>query len=139
MTDKEMLEYAAKAIGLRVGREPNGLERGRYDLYWSLIHRELVWHDKTAGSEYPEPVFWNPLTDDGDALRLAVRLGLHARQFPIIDDGFDAPLGMVEVWRVDGDDPMHVEFLRSGDDRLAATRRAIVRAAAEVGRKGNIV
>ena len=78
--------------------------------------------------------YWNPLTDDGDALRLAVRLRLHARQFPIVDDGFDAPLGMVEVWRVDDEDPLHVEFLRSGDDRLVTTRRAIVRAAAEIGR-----
>lgn len=76
----------------------------------------------------------NPLESDDLALRLAVKLGLHARQFPIIDDGFDAPLGMVEVWRVDGDDPMHVEFLRSGDDRLVATRRAITRAAAEIGK-----
>jgi hypothetical protein len=41
---------------------------------------------------------------------------------------------MVEVWRVDDDDPVHVEFLRSGDDRLAATRSAIVCAAAEIGK-----
>ena len=114
MTDKEMLEYAAKAAGV-----------------------ELVWHGDTDPWCYAEiapGIKWNPLTDDGDALRLAVRLGLHARQFPIIDDGFDAPLGMVEVWRVDDDDPAHVEFLRSGDDRLVATRRAIVRAAAEIGK-----
>ena len=118
MTDKEMLEYAAKAAGIDSDRLKN-----RYD-HWDKDHAPVL-----VGRA------WNPLTDDGDALRLAVRLGLHARQFPIIDDGFDAPLGMVEVWRVDGDDPMHVEFLRSGDDRLAATRRAIVRAAAEIGRK----
>ena len=77
---------------------------------------------------------WNPLSDDGDALRLAVRLRMHARQFPVLDDGMDAPLGMVEVWRVDDDAPVHVEFLRMGEDRLIVTRRAIVRAAAEIGR-----
>ena len=110
MTDRELLDNAAKAAG---------------------YHWPLVWPNP---SPVDVPHDWNPLTDDGDALRLAVRLGLHARQFPILDDGFDAPLGMVEVWRVDDDDPMHVEFLRSGDDRLVATRRAIVRAAAEIGR-----
>ena len=109
MSDRELLELAAKAAGIC-------LEDGHHwvDGFWTR---------------------WNPLTNDGDALRLAVRLRLHARQFPIFDDGFDAPLGMVEVWRVDDDDAMHVEFLRSGDDRLVATRRAIVRAAAEIGRQ----
>jgi hypothetical protein len=113
MTDRELLELAAKAAGIPLVR----------------LEPETVWdtgHITRAG--------WNPLTDDGDALRLAVKLGLHARQFPILDDGFDAPLGMVEVWRVDDDDPVHVEFLRSGDDRLAATRSAIVCAAAEIGK-----
>jgi hypothetical protein len=116
MTDRELLKNAAKAAGYSV-RAVSGYEQGG------------------TVSFYMEPsqLYWNPFTDDGDALRLAVRLGLHARQFPIIDDGFDAPLGMVEVWRFDGDDPMHVEFLRSGDDRLVATRRAITRAAAEIG------
>ena len=110
MSDRELLELAAKAAGLQ-----------RCENYYT----------DAAGNH----VDWNPLADDGDALRLMVRLRLHARQFPVLDDGYDAPLGMVEVWRVDDDDPMHVEFLRSGDDRLAATRRAIVRAAAEIGRQ----
>ena len=112
MTDRELLEAAAKAAGMKPGTWFDG------------------WNDE--GRETGD--YWNPLTDDGDALRLAVRLRLHARQFPIVDDGFDAPLGMVEVWRVDDEDPLHVEFLRSGDDRLVTTRRAIVRAAAEIGR-----
>lgn len=117
MTDSEMLELAAKAIGLRVGREPNGLERGRYDLYWSLVHRELVWHDKTAGSEYPEPVFWNPLTDDGDAFRLAVKLSL--------------PVHSGQVYSgVEGFPPE-----KNNGDSFAATRRAIVCAAATIGEK----
>lgn len=110
MNDREFLELAAKAAG-------------RGSKWWM----ESVWNG-------PDKV-WNPITDDGDAMRLMVRLRLHARQFPIVDDGFDVPLGMVEVWRVDDDAPLHVEFLRSGEDRLAATRRAIVRAAAEIGRQ----
>ncbi len=49
---------------------------------------------------------WNPLTDDGDALRLAVKLRIE------VEAG----------WMVFSEDP------------YAATRRAIVRAAAEIGR-----
>lgn len=113
MTDRELLELAAKAAGIECG----------------IIHGEIRIRCDAGWTS------WNPLTDDGDALRLAVRLRLHARQFPVLDDGFDVSLGMVEVWRVDDDDPMHIQFLRSGDDRLVATRRAIVRAAAEIGRK----
>ena len=116
MTDRELLELAAKAAG--VGGQ------------WQFVR----------GSNTPtcyrgaDGRAFDPLADDGDALRLAVKLGLHARQFPILDDVFVSSLGMVEVWRVDDDDPLHVEFLRSGEDRLAATRRAIVRAAAEIGK-----
>lgn len=60
---------------------------------------------------------WNPLDDDGDALRLAVAMCL---PLDITDeDTLVAPLGIIEP---------------HGDDPLAATRRAIVRAAAEIGR-----
>lgn len=116
MSDRELLELAAKAAGI--------------DVRWYQGDCLRV-ADKCNGFAGK----WNPITDDGDALRLMVRLRLHARQFPVLDDGFDAALGMVEVWRVDDDDPMHVEFLRSGDDRLVVTRRAITRAAAEIGRQ----
>ena len=117
MTDRELLEFAAKAAGI------------------DLWHEDVFTNGLTQKVSANGILCWNPLADDGDAMRLMVRLRLHARQFPVLDDGFDAPLGMVEVWRVDDDDPMHVEFLRSGDDRLVVTRRAIVRAAAEIGRQ----
>ena len=116
MTDRELLELAAKAAGIKFSEIGGG---ARYAPQPGIMQPYVP---------------WNPLTDDGDALRLAVKLGLHARQFPILDDVFVSSLGMVEVWRVDDDDPLHVEFLRSGEDRLAATRRAIVRAAAEIGK-----
>ena len=64
---------------------------------------------------------WNPLTDDGDALRLAVKLGIRIEPWPSAPEGIG---GKVErdgdVWLIDG---------VSG----AATRRAIVRAAAAAG------
>ncbi len=120
MTDRELLELAAKAAGMRVGFEPNTVERGRYDLYWSHCHHQLIWHNKTAGSEYPEPVYWNPLNNDGDALRLAVKLRM---QIDILDRSIYAvAMGSVRVCELDRADPQ------------AATRRAIVRAAAEIGR-----
>jgi hypothetical protein len=76
MTDRELLELAAKAAG-------NGFVIG----------------------------YWNPLADDGDALRLAVKLNL---------------------WEAVRDGYQHADSWDS--DPYAATRRAIVRAAAEIGR-----
>ena len=69
---------------------------------------------------------WNPLTDDGDALRLAVKLQLGISIPPVVD-------GRIEVVTFYGPIISIVEHPKN-DDRNAATRRAIVRAAAEVGR-----
>lgn len=55
MTDREMLELAAKAADLHVKVASNS-GRGL------KVHGNCNW--------------WNPLTDDGDALRLAVKLQL---------------------------------------------------------------
>jgi hypothetical protein len=66
---------------------------------------------KAAGIPFSNiELVWNPLTDDGDALRLAVKLDL-----------FDAATLTYEP-----------EEYRA--DPYAATRRAIVRAAAEIGK-----
>jgi hypothetical protein len=74
---------------------------------------------------------WNPLTDDGDALRLAVKCGISVLQFPAcIGTGW--PQNGLPA-RLIGFDPPY-EDISSGQDVLAATRRAIVRAAAEIGR-----
>lgn len=56
---------------------------------------------------------WCPLDDDGDALRLAVQLNLIPGYMRYSD--------------------MHMTIYE-GDSKLAETRRAIVRAAAEIGR-----
>jgi hypothetical protein len=96
MTDRELLEAAAKAAGVKLA--PTG----------------FAWDDATA-----EMVEWNPLQDDGDALRLAVKLRL-----PII-------WGANYVI-VDGDQSPTVN---NAHDPYAATRRAIVRAAAAMAQK----
>ena len=66
--------------------------------------------------------YWNPLTDDGDALRLAVKLRLE------VDIGHSGiatrtPNG-IKMLMSAGEEP----------DANAATRRAIVRTAAEIGK-----
>lgn len=66
---------------------------------------------------------WNPLTDDGDALRLAVKIGVDIQ-----------PKGSgVEVWVFES--RVSSGVVEYGDNRYAATRRAIVRAAAELQRQ----
>jgi hypothetical protein len=69
---------------------------------------------------------WNPLTDDGDALRLAVKLGISLNHYN------QWPSGISIVWASNsGASDMHVEW---GTDPYATTRRAIVLAAAEIGK-----
>jgi hypothetical protein len=99
-TDRELLEAAAKAAGIKLGRWCAVYADDRRN-FFLLADRE--------GS------FWNPLIDDGDALRLAVVLGL------AVDCGTD-PIAV-------GNDSIGVREAHRGDP-LAATRRAIVRAAA---------
>jgi hypothetical protein len=96
-TDRELLEAAAKAAGM------------------SYVHDlGVLSHD-----DYNEFVRWNPLTDDGDALRLAVRLGM--------DVCFGANYVIVRG-------SVQTPTVNNAGDPYAATRRAIVRAAAEIGK-----
>lgn len=69
---------------------------------------------------------WNPLTDNGDALKLAVKLQLGISIPPVVD-------GRIEVVTFYGPIISIVEYPQNGN-RNAATRRAIVRAAADVGK-----
>lgn len=73
-------------------------------------------------------VAWNPLADDGDALRLAVELNISV--FPPCGGDGD---GDFAVASIDDGDTWIQEWVKGGD-KMAATRRAIVRAAAEIGK-----
>ena len=109
MSDRELLELAAKAAGilpLPEGKELDVAPDG------GLI---------ICGAGQIQ--FWNPLTDDGDALRLAVKLGLTIAQL----------MTNREVEVNDYDETVFVNEFHEPDP-CAATRRAIVRAAAEIGR-----
>jgi hypothetical protein len=98
MTDKELLELAAKAA-----------------------KNEVIGYDERKGLWIKNRFMaWNPLTDDGDALRLAVKLQMN---IDIIEEGAGAHV-------------INYRFcseLKNGDP-YAATRRAIVRVAAEMAK-----
>jgi len=114
-TDRELLERAAKAAGIA-----------------------LTWHEPSCGGgELPyvswgsyTPAVWNPLHDDGDALRLAVKLRIEPH---FVSD-------LVHAVVLQGSDLGEWETVLSdcqlGDDPYAATRRAIVRAAAAMAGEG---
>ena len=107
MTDRELLELAAKAAGIRLH-------------VWGTPNCENF-ADLDTGNR------WNPLRDDGDALRLAVRLAIAV--FPPERDGDEAT--------ANGPHPDSSDWISEPvvGDPYAATRRAIVRAAAEIGRE----
>ena len=97
MTDKELLELAAKAAGYTLE------EHYDHDMFYP-------WCIETDA-------FWNPLIDDGDALRLMVALEIDVALYNKCVSVNDVPL----------------EFYN--DDPCSATRRGIVKAAAEIGKE----
>jgi len=105
-TNREMLELAARAAGigpvLCYETRRNCLRIGTREKY----------------------VLWQPCTDDGDALRLAVKLGL----------GISIPLVNKRTDVVSFSGPL-LSIIEAHGDPYAATRLAIVRAAAEIGRR----
>ena len=105
MTDKELLELAAKAAKAEV-------------IGWD--ERRGLWIKNRF-------MAWNPLTDDGDALRLAVKLGL--REYFVIEIQKTCSQAIAfEPFE-------HCEYEEFKDqDPYAATRRCITMAAAQIGK-----
>jgi hypothetical protein len=102
VTDHELLELAAKAAGIKI---VGPVERFIAQPPREHVNGFIIENDNGGHSS------WNPLADDGDALRLAVKcLPFHVLKYA----------------------PQDYELCNK--DGLAATRRAIVRAAAEIGR-----
>ena len=109
ISDLELLELAAKAMGY------------------------LNWTPSTAGLHIEQgscrgaiTSYWTPLTDDGDAFRLAVRLNLNVeihRWITVVYQELPCEIEVGERNDMNNSNP------------YAATRRAIVRAAAEIGRR----
>ena len=113
MTDREYLQLAAKAAGY----EYNGLW---FDERTGL----LVWEPPT---NY-ESRHWNPLTDDGEALRLAVKLRM------VVDTDYNGGANAGNAAVDFGEPEYGYQEGQGKTDPFAATRRAIVRAAAEIGK-----
>ena len=108
MTDRELLELAAKAAGI------------------PLSHWE---DDDDKPFDENTDSYWNPLTYDGDALRLAVKLGLDVCiDTPMETDPHTHAIGFLD------DTSSTVDVIEHHGDPYVATRRAIVRAAAEIGK-----
>ena len=110
MTDRELLELAAKAATI--------------DCEWQ--NGSMLLHGSHSPLLQCNCFYWNPIEDDGDALRLAVKIG-------------------IDIGRGTHNNRWAVHFAsskvfsenceRNGvQDPYAATRRAIVRAAAEIGK-----
>ncbi len=115
MNDKELLEMAAKAAGYDVSPGRNGFE--------NILYKR----SQKAGSELFYYDVWNPLDDSGEALCLAIDLGL-------LVDCDDSVQEVEAVLAMTGDDSDYVRCSESyGQGKHAATRRAIVRAAAQIG------
>jgi hypothetical protein len=107
MTDRELLELAAKAAGIS----------------------EVIWPLNKSGQQVPwaDGKPWNPLADDGDALRLAVKLRLAVHVTDLDEEGYSRAIA--SEWKL----RVHVRETFT-DDPCAATRRAIVRAAAAIAK-----
>lgn len=119
MNDRELLEMAAKAAGIKAQFSDN-------------------YGDFSIGEPYSRgEIRWNPLTDDGDSLRLAVKL-----QLTICNEHISEGVSycVASGYGIDSESPSFPE-VDSGEnepeiipDDYAATRRAIVMAAAQLGR-----
>lgn len=109
-TDRELLELAARAAGIRV-----------------------CWHGEAVCARHMDRassrIFWNPLADDGDALRLAAKLRIDLEWQNV--GTFPTP--EVEAYRREEEAEGAGYFcaLEPENDY----RRAIVRAAAELGKR----
>jgi hypothetical protein len=108
---RSLLERAAKAAGI--------------ELEWDS--RGAFAYDRAAGVSGKARI-WNPLTDDGDALRLAVKLQLNIIQRHRFD-----PEPVAVAVGFGFEDLDNSETYYEGDP-YAATRLAIVRAAASMAK-----
>ena len=118
MNDREMLELAAKAAWItgKYGHAP--------DDYYYKGNTEGILTTLPDGQMY----VWNPLVDDGDALRLAVKLRM------VVDTDYNGG-AVAGNAAVDFGEPEYGYQEGQGKpDPYAATRRAVVRAAAEIGK-----
>ncbi len=113
-TDRELLEKAAKAAGLEIEWER--------DLAFPFQERWVAlakcgWEGQPSWRE------WNPLREDGDAQRLAVKLRIGTEWWESMPDGIAGRINF---------DRNGVILMSNVDDMAAMWRRCVVRAAVEM-------
>lgn len=104
MTDGELLEFAAKAAGVKRSSLDNG------ETFYIGVATDHA---------------WNPLIYDGDAMRLSAHLRIDLTFYNGFQEVHAEPANS---------DGLSASIEKYGDDLLASARRAIVRAASEIGR-----
>lgn len=112
MNDRELLDLAAKAAGVEGGwgeRVMIGDDEVDLTDIWFLDSPDTC-------------AIWNPLEDDGDALRLAAKLLLNVLSSEAC------------IVAEDEQGVECIEYMYGPEDYASGWRRAIVRAAAEIGR-----
>lgn len=108
----DLLRRAAKAAGVPVQDDTDGTLQAR-----AILSVPYNCHGMMTAHE------WNPLRDDGDALRLAVKVNLLVMPYP-----FDKAVRVVDSATAENT----VISWGTPPDPCAATRRAIVQAAARM-------
>ena len=120
MNDRELLELAAKAADVElIPMQINNVAEQGDDRFIGYM---------TTTDGWPRGWF-SPLTDDGDALRLAVKLKIDLRNFHSDEVAAQFKLPDQPGWSEHSED--------RSTDPYAATRRAIVRAAAQLTSASN--
>lgn len=109
-SDRELLELAAKAVGYGLPGPDDHDEIGRQELDGLWVKFPWGWG------------WWRPLFSDADALRLAVKLNFVVEHRGSVGQSYAGTLNGLIGSSVD-----------AVDDPYAATRRAIVLAAAALG------
>lgn len=125
MSSRELLELAAKAVGLSLYIEP-----------WSpgcqFDEKRKLYSDMRGSVE------WNPLTDDGDSRRLqaALRISLEFGELPFKGRYARAKVtvpctdGSGHVWEHDA-----IEYALTPNDMERAARYAVLHVAAAIGKE----
>lgn len=127
-THRELLELAARAAGCALPGKDDHDEIGRqYDYHLGLW---VLWDHGQWG-------WFRPHLDDGQTFRLAVKLGLAVIPYPIYEQPKHSVIAKVykdshAIYR--GGEGRIEQIELYGDDPAAATRLAITRAAAEIGK-----
>ena len=115
--DRELLELAAKAYWAGEIDDVMSFHWDEQEAAIAYTHADNQDHN---GNDVE--LLWNPLADDGDALRLAAKLKLNVMQ------GYFS-VGVTDEAEIDT-----ASFVHDESQRLDATRKLIVHAAAEIGK-----